>query len=234
MMHCPRIASRSTGAQPDRCGDEGYLLIGVLILVFLMLLTLSVAAPRVAMQLKHEKEIETQHRANQYVRAIRMYYRKNQSYPASIKVLENSNNQKFLRQHYIDPMTGKDDWRLIEAGKNKTQVKGFFGQDLPGMASGLDSAAGLSSSSGNSTSGTGSAFGSSSFGSSSAGGGTGSGSTSSFGSSSPPLGSRFNRLFEPFQSSIGNGNRLHFRKRDRPREWVEHQLDRLQQRLEPR
>ncbi len=187
-------------------GDEGFLLIAVLIMVFLVLLTLSIAAPRVAMQMKREKEIETQHRANQYVRGIRMYYKKFQSYPPSIKALENSNNQKFLRQHYIDPMTGKDDWKLIELGKNKTKVKGFFGEDLPGIGGGLGDAASMTSPSGSSGStfgtpagaGGGSAFGSntggtggSAFGGSTGGTGTGIGGGSAFGGTTGGSGSVF-------------------------------------------
>src|ERR1019366_6246371 len=34
-------------------------------------------------------------------------------YPASIDELENFNNRRYLRRKYVDPMTGKDEWRLI-------------------------------------------------------------------------------------------------------------------------
>ena len=34
-------------------------------------------------------------------------------YPASIEELESLNNTRFLRKRYMDPMTGKDKWRLI-------------------------------------------------------------------------------------------------------------------------
>ena len=129
----------------EEAGDEGYMLLAVLVLVFMVLLTLSVAAPRVAMQIKHDQELETQHRAQQYVRAIRLYYKKFGHYPGSVEQLEKSNNQRFLRQRYLDPLTGKDDWRLIQVGQNKTKVKGFFGQDLPGIGGGLGSAAGMQS-----------------------------------------------------------------------------------------
>ncbi len=141
--------------------DDGYVLLAVLVLVFLMLLALSIAAPRVAMQLKHDQEIETAHRANQYVRAIRLFHRKTGNYPTSIEQLEKTNNQRFLRQRYLDPLTGKDDWKLIQVGQNKTTVKGFFGKDLPGMGTGLGAAAGMQSNmGGSSTFGSGSSFGS--------------------------------------------------------------------------
>lgn len=131
-----------------KSGDEGFMLLGALVLIFLMLLALTVAAPRIARGLQREKEVESQRRANQYVRAIRMYYKKFGHYPGSIEQLEKTNNQRFLRQRYIDPLTGKPDWRLIHVGENQTKVKGFFGQELQGLQSGLGSAAGMASSSG--------------------------------------------------------------------------------------
>ena len=135
-------------------GDEGFLLVGAIVLIFLVLLALSVAAPRVAREMQREKEIESQHRANQYVRAIRMYYKKFNHYPSSVEQLENTNHQRFLREKYLDPLTGKDDWRLIHVGENKTKVKGFFGQDLPGLQAGLGSASSLVSTTGGGSAGT--------------------------------------------------------------------------------
>jgi type II secretory pathway pseudopilin PulG len=122
------------------------MLLGLVVAIFLILLALSVAAPRVAHELRREQEVETIHRGNQYVRAIQMYHKKIGSYPGSIEQLEKTNNQRFLRRRYIDPMTGKDDWRLIHLGEAKTTVKGFFGEPLAGIASsGLGSAAGMAS-----------------------------------------------------------------------------------------
>ncbi len=175
-------------------GDEGFLLVGAIVLVFLVLLALTVAAPRVAREMQREKEIESQHRANQYVRAIRMYYKKFNHYPSSVEQLENTNHQRFLREKYLDPLTGKDDWRLIHVGENKTKVKGFFGQDLPGLQAGLGSASSLVSTTGGGTTGTtgsttassGSSAGSPAFGGTSPGAGSpgafGSGAAGSFGS----------------------------------------------------
>ena len=161
-------------------GDEGFLLVGAIVLVFLVLLALTVAAPRVAREMQREKEIESQHRANQYVRAIRMYYKKFNHYPSSVEQLENTNHQRFLREKYLDPLTGKDDWRLIHVGENKTKVKGFFGQDLPGLQAGLGSASSLASTTGGGSAGT--------TGSTTAFGGTNA-SASAFGSTSTGAGS---------------------------------------------
>jgi type II secretory pathway pseudopilin PulG len=136
---------RSLCDSPRR-GEQGFLLVGVIVLVALLLLVLSIAAPIVAKDLRRERELEAVHRGQQYTRAIRLYYKKFNSYPATVKQLEKTNNERFLRQHYLDPMTGKDDWRLIAVGTNKTTVKGFFGEPLAGIAgTGLGSAAGLQS-----------------------------------------------------------------------------------------
>ncbi|HEX9201595.1 MAG TPA: type II secretion system protein [Acidobacteriaceae bacterium] len=121
------------------------MLLGLIVAISLILLALSVAATKVAFELRREREVESARRADQYVRAIRRFYLKNQHYPGSIEQLEKTNNIRYLRQKYVDPLKGQD-YRLILVGQNKTTVKGFFGQPLAGIASaGLGSAAGLTS-----------------------------------------------------------------------------------------
>lgn len=198
---CDRLCSRRRVG-----GEDGFLLIGALIAVFLVLLVLSVAAPTMARQLRREREVEAVHRGNQYVRAVQLFYKKTGHYPGSIEQLEKTNNIRYLRQKYVDPTTGKADWRLIHVGEQKTTVKGYFGQPLAGIASpGLGSAAGMSSGIGSSpgtvgggSGSSGGAFGgTSSLGSSSAGSSGGLGSSSagpsssggSFGSSGTVAGS---------------------------------------------
>jgi type II secretory pathway pseudopilin PulG len=149
------VASRTEVAS----GEEGYMLLAMIVMVALVLIALSVAAPVVARELRRDKEVESEHRAEQYVRAIRLYYRKLNSYPPSMDALEKSNNIRFLRHQYVDPLTGKADWRIIHVGENQTTVKGFFGEPLGGLnttgagGSGLGSASSMSSF-GSGTSGT--------------------------------------------------------------------------------
>ena len=132
--------------------EQGFALIGLVVVIFLILLALSVAAPSVARSLRRDREVEAVHRGNQYIRAVQLYYKKTGTYPASLDQLEKTNNIRFLRQRYNDPMTGKPDWRLIKVGEAKTTVKGFFGQPLAGIASaGLGSASGMTSSGGTGT-----------------------------------------------------------------------------------
>ena len=133
---------------PSTASQEGFALVGLVVAIFIILLALSVAAPTVARSLRREREVEAVHRANQYVNAIRRYYIKTNTYPGSLEQLDKTNNIRYLRQKYTDPMTGKPDWRLIKIGENKTSVKGFFGQPLAGLNSTGIGGAGTPSSTG--------------------------------------------------------------------------------------
>jgi type II secretory pathway pseudopilin PulG len=136
---------REAGLRPPP-GEQGFMLLGLIVVIAIILLGLSVAAAKVAFSLRREREAESARRADQYVRAIRRFYIKNGHYPGAIEQLENTNRIRYLRQRYVDPLTGKADYRLIPVGQNKTTVKGFFGQPLAGIAStGLGSAAGMQS-----------------------------------------------------------------------------------------
>jgi len=114
--------------------EQGFMLLGLIVAIALILLALSVAAPIVARNLRRDRDVEAVHRGNQYVRAIQLYYKKFGHYPGSIEQLEKTNEIRFLRQRYLDPVTGKDDWRTIPVGQNKTTVKWFFGEPLAGLA----------------------------------------------------------------------------------------------------
>jgi type II secretory pathway pseudopilin PulG len=126
----PRV--RRLGARRKISREGGYVLIAVLFLVVMVLVALSVAAPKMAADIERDREVELVHRGKQYIRAIKLYYKKFHAYPPSVEALENSNNIRFLRKRYKDPMTGKDDWHLIHFGENKTPSYGFFGVPISG------------------------------------------------------------------------------------------------------
>jgi type II secretory pathway pseudopilin PulG len=196
--------SPDTGKSTDP--ENGYLLIGVLFLVAVVLITLAVAAPRVASEIQRDKELELYHRGLQYQHAIRLYYKKFGRYPSNLEQLEKTNEIRFLRKRYKDPVTGKDEWRMIHFGEQKVKTTGLFGQPIaatgtnglstPGTPpNGPGGSAFGGSSSSAFGSGSGSAFGSGS-GSSAFGSGSGSsafgssgGSTSAFGGSTGAAGS---------------------------------------------
>ncbi len=167
---------------------KGYILLAVLFLVFMVLVMLAVAAPKMAAYIERDREVEMVHRGKQYVRAIKLNYKKFGAYPPNMDALVKTNQIRFLRKRYKDPMTGKDDWHLIHFGENKTPSYGFFGQPIGGVGgsplAGVGPGGvgqGLGASSGAQSSFGGSSFGGSSFGSSSGGSSYGG---SSFGSPS--------------------------------------------------
>lgn len=173
----------------------------MLIAIFLMallVLSLSVALPNMARSIQRDRDLETFHRGMQYRRAIQLYFRKFHAYPPNIEALVNTNDIRFLRKRYKDPITGQDDWKPIAFGQNKTPTAmGFFGQPLAGNASTLagigpsGGAGGLpgitnpnSSAFGGTSSGPGSIFGSSDSGSGQSPSGAASGPTDNSGGSS--------------------------------------------------
>lgn len=180
---------RGHGAETN--SEAGYMMLAVVVMTAMMLIALSVAAPMVARDIRRDKEVESEMRAQQYVRAIRLYQRKFPGqYPPSLDALEKTNNIRFLRQQYVDPLTGKADWRVIHLGQQQTTIKVPFGQELAGLgATGIGGggapssfgggpvnalAAGFANSSGAGSGPGSSTLGGSSLGSSSLGGSSGS------------------------------------------------------------
>jgi type II secretory pathway pseudopilin PulG len=173
--------------RPNRCrkplqkpSEDGYVLLAVMLMLALLIISMAVALPKMAASIQRDKERETFRRGMQYRRAVQLYYRKFNRYPPNIDALVKTNEIRFLRKKYLDPMTGKADWKPIMFGQNKTPMAmGFFGQPLGGIGmggavlggtgpSGGNGIAGASPMGGMSSNSTGSAFGSSnSFGSSS-------------------------------------------------------------------
>ena len=88
-----------------------------LLLVFAMAASMAVMLylemPRVMFEGQREKEEQLIQRGEQYKRAIQIFVRKNKRYPATIEELEKFQDTRFLRRRYKDPLTGKDEWRLI-------------------------------------------------------------------------------------------------------------------------
>ena len=91
-----------------------------MLLVFAMAAAVAIALyselPRIAMQAQRAREQTLIMRGEQYQRAIQVYVRKFKKFPTTIDELENTNNVRFLRRKYKDPMTGKEEWRLIHVG----------------------------------------------------------------------------------------------------------------------
>ncbi len=91
--------------------EEGYILVAVMFLLALLIISLAVALPRVREDIQRDREIETMNRGKQYIRAIKMYYKRFHAYPPNVDALVKTNEIRFLRKRYTDPITGKDDWK---------------------------------------------------------------------------------------------------------------------------
>jgi len=123
---------KSNPTRPVRPSEEGYMLVAVIFMLALLTIALSIGGPKIAKQIQRDREVETMQRGKQYTRAIRMYYKKFQAYPPNLDALVKTNEIRFLRKKYVDPTTGKEEWKAIHFGQAKTQTMGFFGQPLAG------------------------------------------------------------------------------------------------------
>lgn len=100
-------------------GQSGYALLLVVFLTALVLIGTMSIGLRVYTEGKREKEKEMIWRGNQYVRGIKLHFRKFGRFPTSMDNLTKPSigNIRFMRQEYKDPMNKEDgSWRLIYVG----------------------------------------------------------------------------------------------------------------------
>lgn len=113
-----------------------------------LLIAIAVALPDLKTQSKRERELEMQFRAVQYLRAIQAYNRKfpNQ-WPTSVDALMNTNNVRFLRKRWKDPLTKDGEWRFIHLGPNGAVIDSQLTVQAPNApsATGTSVAAGTQS-----------------------------------------------------------------------------------------
>jgi type II secretory pathway pseudopilin PulG len=81
----------------------------------LLAIAAAAAAPAIAFQVKRDREEELIHRGVQYSRAIKRYFKKFGRYPTRLEDLESTNQIRFLRKRYKDPITRKD-FKLLHPG----------------------------------------------------------------------------------------------------------------------
>ncbi|MDP9052737.1 MAG: hypothetical protein M3N93_00295, partial [Acidobacteriota bacterium] len=105
---------------PDRRSrrnpESGFALLFVYAMAATVAVMLYMELPRVAFEAQRDKEQLLIDRGEQYSRAVNLYVRKFNRYPGDFDALQSTQNLRFLRHKYLDPMTGKDDWRIIHVG----------------------------------------------------------------------------------------------------------------------
>jgi hypothetical protein len=95
---------------------SGFALLFVLAMAAVIAVMLYMAMPRVAFEAQRDKEQLLIDRGEQYSRAVNLFVRKFNRFPADFDALQNTQNLRFLRKQYVDPFTGKQEWRLIHVG----------------------------------------------------------------------------------------------------------------------
>src|SRR5271167_3323752 len=136
------VANRAPIDPDRRQRDGGYLLLAVLLMMAVMIIAATVEAPRMVQQMKRDREEEMIHRGTEYARAVKKFYKKFGRYPANLEQLDNTNQIRFLRRRYKDPLTAEGQWKLLRATDIAAIVGGIGTQPgvqlgAPGSASGL-------------------------------------------------------------------------------------------------
>jgi type II secretory pathway pseudopilin PulG len=120
---------RSRKSACHRRTERGYILITLILFVALIAIAAMILVPAIAFQVKRDREEELIHRGVQYSRAMKHFVKKFGRYPTRMEELENTNQVRFLRKRYKDPITGKD-FKILRMG----DVQMAFGAGLAGAS----------------------------------------------------------------------------------------------------
>jgi type II secretory pathway pseudopilin PulG len=125
-----------------RESEGGYILITLMLFVALLIIGSMVAMQTLAFEVQRDREEELVHRGVQYARAVRKYYKKFGTYPATLDSLDNTQNLRFLRKHYKDPVTNQDFKILRMTDVHMSIGPGIagaqaLGGNVPGLAGAL-------------------------------------------------------------------------------------------------
>ena len=102
------------------------MLLTLLLIIAVMGIVAATMVTDFKFEIQRDREEEMIHRGVMYSRAIRAYYKKFGRYPATIENLENTNQLRFLRKRYKDPVTGKD-FKLLHFGEVKMGTMAMMG-----------------------------------------------------------------------------------------------------------
>ena len=119
----------------NRKSEGGYVLLVLLLFSTLLFISLGAAIPNTLRMGQREREEELLFRGRQYMRAIDLYFRQFGRYPATVDELLKTDNMRFLRRAYKDPMTRKGKWRFIHADASGRVVDSTTSPAPPGPES---------------------------------------------------------------------------------------------------
>ena len=105
--------------QGVKAGQRGFTYLGFLLFVALAGAGLAAYSELASHSAQREKEAELLFRGEQYREAIASYWKKEQRYPKALaELLEDKRYPmpvRHLRRLYREPITGQDEWGLVEA-----------------------------------------------------------------------------------------------------------------------
>jgi len=106
--------------------ESGFALMLILAMASVAAIMLYMELPRVEFEAQRDREQLLIDHGEQYSRAIQLFVRKFNRYPADFDALENTQSMRFLRRRYTDPMAPKKPgeevdartggWRLVHVG----------------------------------------------------------------------------------------------------------------------
>src|ERR1700716_692573 len=114
-----RLAKLQITNHKSQSPQRGYMLITLMLALALIAIGLLTILPEIGQQIRRDREEEMRHRGTAYMRAIQHFYKKFGRYPMRVEELENTNNLRFLRKRYKDPInkdpaTGQEkDFKLL-------------------------------------------------------------------------------------------------------------------------
>ena len=119
--------------------DSGAMLLAVLFMMAIMVIVAMAMAPSFVQQMKRDREEEMIHRGTEYARAIKKFYKKFGRYPANLEQLDNTNQIRFLRRRFKDPLSKDGQWKLLRAA----DIQALFGGAMAGPATQMVTQGGL-------------------------------------------------------------------------------------------
>ena len=99
-----------------RRDQDGYAVLLIFAMAATVAISLYLELPRAAFEAQRDREQLLIDRGEQYSRAVQLYVRKFNRFPADFEALNNTQGIRFLRRAYKDPITGKDEWRVVHVG----------------------------------------------------------------------------------------------------------------------
>ena len=111
------------------------MLLAVLFMMAMMVIVAMAMAPSLVQQVKRDREEEMIHRGTEYARAVKKFYKKFGRYPGKLEQLDNTNQIRFLRRRFKDPLTKDGQWKLLHYGDVQSIVA-TGGMGMPSAALG--------------------------------------------------------------------------------------------------